>query len=420
MLPSEKGRERHRKFLGAQAWHLKAVIETLPTLLQLSFFFFFIAQVDFFWPINTTVATTITIFASISFSFYIGTTLIATFASGSPFQTRLSALLRRVKAHFMPNHEEDDNDVVGANCVYWLLQTTTLPDALVESVKASTTLSVTARDRLHLDVSKVLQSLLRPSIVDYKIQWGISTESLRSPLPELLQLLQTFEVTSWNDFLPAAPTDLVQRSMRGILVKLVLSPSSDAETTTWVSNILSLPSLREGEDSTDLDPLHTFFLQNLPILLSNDELYTKIATICLHIKAASLATDVALALGTQFESLQQHISSLSLDSFFNIPTNSSQLIQLHHPSFVSFIGHHERCLDRTLHKALNSARDRFEAQRLADLVSSNNLKFSRNATHRAQSPYPPLFKLCNSRPFLFILSAKPTIPKLGRICLACY
>jgi len=60
---SEQGRDRHRKFLGAKTWHLRAVIETLPTLLQLSLFLFFAAQIDLFWYINTTVAYVILVFA---------------------------------------------------------------------------------------------------------------------------------------------------------------------------------------------------------------------------------------------------------------------------------------------------------------------------------------------------------------------
>ena len=351
----------------------KPVIETLPTLLQLSLFFFFIAQIDFFWPINTTVAFTLIGFLALSFSFYVGTTLIAIFASGSPFQTRLSALLYRVKVYFLPSHDDDDDDdVIGASCVYWLLQTTTLPDALAASVKALTTLSMAARDMLHLDVMQVLQSLLRPSIVDSKIQWGISTESLCLSLPELFQLLQNLEETSWDDFLLPVSAFQVKRSLRSILMKTMLSFSADAEATKWVPKVLSLPSLREEKSSTELDPLHSFLLHNLPNPPSYDDLYTNMATICLHIKHSSPASEAAATLGIPFDSLEEHVSARSLDVFFDIPTSPNEPVTSHHPSFISFIEDQGRCPSADIREAVKVAHKRFEAQKLASLVSKSN------------------------------------------------
>ena len=294
--------------------------------------------------------------------------------------------------YFIPSYveDDDDNDVIGARCVYWLMQTTTLPDALVESIKALTTLSATARDTLRLDITQVLQALLRPSIVDSKIQWGISTESLRSSLPELFQLLRTFEEFRWNDFLPPTPASLVKSSLQGILMKVLLSLTTDVGAAKWVSRILSLPTFRQEQNPTDLDLLHSFFIQNIPRPPSYEDLYTAMATICLHIKKSSPASEVAAVLGLSPDTLKEYISSLSLDVFFHVPTSPNEPITPHHTTFLSFVEDPSRCPNVTMCEAVKVANDRAEAAQLADLLSRSNWKFPDPSPAAQNYPADPL------------------------------
>ena len=205
LAPAEQGRERHRKFMGLQRWHVATVIGTLPTLLQISLFLFLVSLVDLFWTINRKVACTVLSFTILTFVFYIGTTLIAVFASGSPFQTRFSALLYRLRIYVTGYHkEEDPSDLVGAGCVDWLLKTTSLPNAAVQSVKAVAKLSDLAREHLKLSTVEVIALLMKPVAIGTKVQLGISTDTLRSALPDLVGLVNASEDFSWVAILPSS------------------------------------------------------------------------------------------------------------------------------------------------------------------------------------------------------------------------
>ncbi|KAG8910364.1 hypothetical protein FRC02_007244, partial [Tulasnella sp. 418] len=90
----EKCRERHLKFMGSDKWHLEGIIQTLPSLLQLSLFLFLIGLTDWVWQLNKTVAAVICAFAIITFLFFAGTTTISVFDPSSPFQNRFTIHLR--------------------------------------------------------------------------------------------------------------------------------------------------------------------------------------------------------------------------------------------------------------------------------------------------------------------------------------
>ncbi|KAG8934902.1 hypothetical protein FRC02_009024 [Tulasnella sp. 418] len=94
MTLAERGRERQKKFIGLEFWHLEQVVETLPTLLQLSLFLFLGALIDFLWPLNRTTASVIAALSIVTFGFYVITTTIAALYPSAPFQTRFSAVIR--------------------------------------------------------------------------------------------------------------------------------------------------------------------------------------------------------------------------------------------------------------------------------------------------------------------------------------
>lgn len=89
----EQGLRRTEKYIGAEKWRLRAVVETLPTLILISLGLFFVAIVDYVWTINEEVAILITIFSAIATFLYITMLLTAAIFSDCPFQTAPSALL---------------------------------------------------------------------------------------------------------------------------------------------------------------------------------------------------------------------------------------------------------------------------------------------------------------------------------------
>ena len=338
---SEQGRDRHRKYLGAEKWHFKAVIETLPTLLQFSLFLFFAAQIDLFWSINTTVAIVILVFASLSFSFYVTTTLIAVFAFGSPFQTRLSALLHRLMLHITRQHDiEDEDDVIGAQCVNWLLRTTTLPKALAAAVRAVEKLSREACDTLEFDVTKIVTLLLKPvALAEEKIQFGISTESLRSSLPGLVGLIHQTDSFRWQDILPHAELYDIKHSLCEALLKVSRSQDPDVKFGRWILAFFGTIDSNDSDVIKELDTLYEPLLHNLPSFSTSTQPYTDLATICLLVKDAAPAALIASALGVQFDTLKKHLFSLSLDVFFTVPSNpSASLILRHHSPMGLVVG----------------------------------------------------------------------------------
>ncbi|KAF9245033.1 hypothetical protein BU15DRAFT_71381 [Melanogaster broomeanus] len=59
-----RGRRRQQKLDGLQRWHLDAVLESLPVLIQLSLFLFAISLSASIWPLQKTVASVIMVMAS--------------------------------------------------------------------------------------------------------------------------------------------------------------------------------------------------------------------------------------------------------------------------------------------------------------------------------------------------------------------
>ena len=339
---SERGRDRHRKYLGAKTWHLKAVIETLPTLLQLSFFLFFAAQIDLFWFIHKTVASVILFFAIVTFTFYIITTLIAIFAFGSPFQTRLSAVLIRIKLRITNQYDkEDEEDVIGAQCVNWLLETTTLPDALVASVKAVAKLSEKAREGIGFDVKKIMKLVFKPVALGTKVQLGISTESLRLSLPGLVGLLHLAEGFSWHNILPEVDVTNITLSLQDALLKVYRSRTSNIELDRWIGGFFATLHLESSDIATEFDRLYTTLLHNLPSISSSARPYDDLATICLLVKDSAPASLVADILNVPFTSLKQRITSSSLDAFFVVPTVPEGSLRVAHQSPMQLIMHQD-------------------------------------------------------------------------------
>ncbi|KAG9003466.1 hypothetical protein FRB93_011090 [Tulasnella sp. JGI-2019a] len=85
---------RTEKFVGAENWGLRPIVETLATLLLVSLALFFIALVDYLWTVNETVAIVVLTFAAAGALLYLLMVVLATIFPTCPFQTGPSAALK--------------------------------------------------------------------------------------------------------------------------------------------------------------------------------------------------------------------------------------------------------------------------------------------------------------------------------------
>lgn len=85
---------RTEKFLGAEAWGLQPVVESLPAILLLSLVLFFFALADYFWLINRPVSYTVIGFTAFAAFFYGFTIIAAANFRHCPYQTPVSRVMR--------------------------------------------------------------------------------------------------------------------------------------------------------------------------------------------------------------------------------------------------------------------------------------------------------------------------------------
>ncbi|KAG8916368.1 hypothetical protein FRC02_004016 [Tulasnella sp. 418] len=185
--PSARGMERQQKYVGLRKWKFQAVVETFPTLLQFSLFFFFIGLIEFLWQLNKGVTILVIVFSVVTTLLYVITHFIGILYPKSPFQTRLTTVLRnrlfRVK---MPTAIEDQKrkmDLLQAQSVDWLHERTTNTDTVGIISRAILLLTDAAKKAINLDHGgKMLAYLLRSSLYNGRVYLGISLEGLQSSL----------------------------------------------------------------------------------------------------------------------------------------------------------------------------------------------------------------------------------------------
>ncbi|KAG8921932.1 hypothetical protein FRC02_012266 [Tulasnella sp. 418] len=197
--PSAKGIERQRKHMGLEKWKFQAVVETLPTLLQFSLFFFFIGLIDFMWPLNIAVGILILLLSVLTLLFYVVTLSIGILYPNSPFQTRLTNVLREHLISKKRARVEDQNnkpDILRARCVDWLKQRTTFSETMWIVYQAFTRLTDDAKKTINLDrVGAILAHILRSSFSNGRVYIGISAEELQSSLIALKDV-----ISRWNRY----------------------------------------------------------------------------------------------------------------------------------------------------------------------------------------------------------------------------
>lgn len=90
-----RGKERHRKLLGVEAWHLRTILSFLPILLQVSLILFGIALCAFMWTLQRTIAIVLICLGGVAAIFYFYTAWTSIWIPDSPFHTPLSDIVLR-------------------------------------------------------------------------------------------------------------------------------------------------------------------------------------------------------------------------------------------------------------------------------------------------------------------------------------
>lgn len=102
----DRGRQRQMKLDGLRTWHFDAVLQFLPSLLQISLLLFGIALSASLWIMSRTIAAIVITSTSLGFTFYLTIILASLIAADCPFQTPGSITLRalgRSVLHYYPS-----------------------------------------------------------------------------------------------------------------------------------------------------------------------------------------------------------------------------------------------------------------------------------------------------------------------------
>ena len=112
-LASRRARVRSYLFLGTLKYKMNLVVETVPTLLHLSVFLFFIGLVIFFFAINRAVAITASVSVGVFTGIYLVLTILPFFGHNCPYRTPISTLW------WYPWHASLS---FGALCLRWVVK----------------------------------------------------------------------------------------------------------------------------------------------------------------------------------------------------------------------------------------------------------------------------------------------------------
>ncbi|KAG8920415.1 hypothetical protein FRC02_000912 [Tulasnella sp. 418] len=197
-----RGMARQRKYMGLFKWRFRAVVDTLPTLLQFSLFFFLIGLVDFLIPLNVVVATIVTVLSVTILLFWVITLIIGIFSPDSPFQTRLTLRLRKYLVRYLPCLEpgrengvnQTNLNLLRAHCVEWLKQRVTFSDTIGVVAQAMMLLTEEVRREISSDHGgQMLAYLLQPSIRGNQVHLEVTLQRVQSSLTVLRDIIMKWD-----------------------------------------------------------------------------------------------------------------------------------------------------------------------------------------------------------------------------------
>jgi hypothetical protein len=99
--PCERAQHRQIRFDGITAWHFLAVIDFLPSLIQMSFILFFAGLCDLLFSLDTVVGWVVAVPCGLGFLFILFTHVAAMIYPSCPFRTPLAGSLSRLITLFV-------------------------------------------------------------------------------------------------------------------------------------------------------------------------------------------------------------------------------------------------------------------------------------------------------------------------------
>ncbi|KAJ6616742.1 armadillo-type protein [Mycena sp. CBHHK59/15] len=84
------------RFRGLKRWHLKLIIQSLPILIHIAFFFFSVGLVILVFQDDTAIGVVILVLTVLIVLLYIGSSIHPAYSSDSPFRTPVSGMIRRL------------------------------------------------------------------------------------------------------------------------------------------------------------------------------------------------------------------------------------------------------------------------------------------------------------------------------------
>ncbi|KAG9031006.1 hypothetical protein FRB95_003232 [Tulasnella sp. JGI-2019a] len=147
----EQSRKRAEKFQGAERWGLRFVVEALQALLLISLALFFIGLVDYLWMIDRCVALVVFAFAVVSLVFYGFTVVVSVVYTTSPFQTPVSAVIRKVQQPLRDIfYSPDFLGTRGVRYTFW--------DPAIASLQLGAARVNTAIRAMHIDLTSSIEA----------------------------------------------------------------------------------------------------------------------------------------------------------------------------------------------------------------------------------------------------------------------
>lgn len=98
----ERGLQRQDKLRGLEVWHLDAILQSFPVLLQLSLLIFGIALSGYVWTQEAATSGIVISVTAAGVLFYLFIVIASLHSSNCPFQTPASAILRLAWKRMIP------------------------------------------------------------------------------------------------------------------------------------------------------------------------------------------------------------------------------------------------------------------------------------------------------------------------------
>ena len=208
--PQERTRIRHFRFTGLEMWHVPALIECLPVVMNIAVALFLIGLVIFLSAMSFPISATVTFFAASMFGLYISSIILPLIYIHCPYKSPMTTYIHHLYTKVIypwlswffdtaPLSFEDleqqavknDEDRFDVKALVWLYETS--PNSTVKGIILQAISGLHSHHRCHmLPIGGVLRRDVRTSIQSC-LEHDIVIPSMESKLEHLLRALYLVE-----------------------------------------------------------------------------------------------------------------------------------------------------------------------------------------------------------------------------------